>query len=285
MKKFLERLKEPFPDRKDAKKELLNLLGVGIFVSLFLYLVRPFGIEKTSNEVLFVCLGFGGVTILFGLLYDLLGRYVLRLQTDVPAWTLGKWILNAMGLILWIAIGNYLFISLLAGEHIAEWPAFFQVILSTLLVGIFPIVFSGLMIQMKAIRTHLAISQQIHPPHQQEVSDTSRTLSLSLGQHPPLEVRISDLRFIEAMQNYVSVYYWSDNLLKKEIYRSTLSSLEAELAESPIMRCHRSYLVNTEAIENVSGNAQGLKLRLTDVPDQEIPVSRSYISQLKAVLA
>ena len=59
-----------------------------------------------------------------------------------------------------------------------------------------------------------------------------------------------------------------------------LAEAERQLALSPVLRCHRSYLVRLPAIESAQGNAQGCELRLRDVPDV-IPVSRSRVAALR----
>ena len=112
---------------------------------------------------------------------------------------------------------------------------------------------------------------------------TQVAIALSTG-NSALELKPDSLRYAEAMQNYVTLVFVQNNELQKEVVRSTIASIEAQFANSSIIRCHRSYLVNVDAIEQVSGNAQGLKLQLHDVPGQEIPVSRSRIATVRALL-
>jgi DNA-binding LytR/AlgR family response regulator len=48
-------------------------------------------------------------------------------------------------------------------------------------------------------------------------------------------------------------------------------------------RCHRTYIVNTSKIADVSGNAQGLKLEI-EKTEFKIPVSRSQIPEFKKLM-
>jgi len=80
--------------------------------------------------------------------------------------------------------------------------------------------------------------------------------------------------------NYTDFYFIEESRSKSVTYRISLSSFEMQLEGSNLKRCHRSYLVNLNHVSNVSGNAQGLKLSLTDSPF-EIPVSRKYIPAIK----
>ncbi|MCF6288166.1 MAG: LytTR family transcriptional regulator DNA-binding domain-containing protein [Proteobacteria bacterium] len=47
-----------------------------------------------------------------------------------------------------------------------------------------------------------------------------------------------------------------------------------------IIRTHRSYLINLNAVTNISGNAQGFKLQFND-PDIAAHVSRKMIDEFQ----
>ncbi len=80
-----------------------------------------------------------------------------------------------------------------------------------------------------------------------------------------------------AVGNYIDMCILTKNTLKCVTYRVTLSSFEAQLGKSSsLTRCHRSYLVNLKKVEDISGNAQGLKLELKN-QTEIIPVYRKYI--------
>jgi len=94
-------------------------------------------------------------------------------------------------------------------------------------------------------------------------------------------VELDKLLFMEAMQNYVLVYYVGESGIEKEILRSTLSQLDKELPDEHFYRSHRSFIVNLGQISKVDGNAQGLTLNLKAAPDLQVPVSRNKIKELK----
>ena len=94
---------------------------------------------------------------------------------------------------------------------------------------------------------------------------------------------MNQLLFIKSVENYVEVHCESG--LKKHILRNTLKEVDNALeAYSKIKRCHRSYLVNLKKVASFSGNAQGLSLQLKGMQTEEIPVSRSYVAEMKKVL-
>ena len=68
--------------------------------------------------------------------------------------------------------------------------------------------------------------------------------------------------------------------------RVNLKNIENQLADTSLIRCHRSYIVNVNAIRHVAGNTNGYKLTVRDT-DFEVPVSRAkgrdVIAQLEQV--
>ena len=95
------------------------------------------------------------------------------------------------------------------------------------------------------------------------------------------DIPTDQIYYIESLQNYVNIYHSTEDTIQKKTERATLKSCEALIKNTDLIKCHRSYIVNTSKIENVSGNAQGLKLHLYDY-DTIVPVSRSYIPLFRA---
>ncbi|MDF3026623.1 MAG: LytTr DNA-binding region [Fluviicola sp.] len=91
-----------------------------------------------------------------------------------------------------------------------------------------------------------------------------------------------DLLFVKAVENYVEVCLMDKN--KKIIsvtFRQTLSNVCEQL---PFLeQCHRSYLVNINAVKEIIGNSQGAKIAFV-VGEKEIPLSKTFYKQIKAKL-
>jgi len=86
-----------------------------------------------------------------------------------------------------------------------------------------------------------------------------------------------DLLFLESTDNYVSVFYISECKIKRMLLRNTLKNLEQELKTHTIIRCHRSFMVNTQSIEfmNKKGKKLTIKVKLYE---KNLPVSQKYSS-------
>ncbi|MFK7983118.1 MAG: LytTR family DNA-binding domain-containing protein [Saprospiraceae bacterium] len=285
MKNILKKLNEPFPEDISLQHNIRSILGVGVFVTLFLYLLRPFDLNYYSGNLLVVCIGFGALTIFAGLSYDLFGIYVLGLKKDLPSWTLWKWIVNAIFLILFISICNYLFMMYLMAWEDFSWSFFSHMIISTLAVGIFPIIFSGMIVQMNAYKRNQVQAQSLQASLSPKQTKVHTIILAGKNSREDYLFPFADLLYIEAMQNYVSVCHFKKGKIEKTVFRSTIKRMETQTKGSPLIRCHRSFLVNANLIEKVAGNAQGLRLTLKGLPDFEVPVSRKYIPTLRALMA
>ena len=115
LKQFLASLQKPFPETDSLQEQYRSITIVGFFIFLFLYLLQPFGMSQYPGSSLMMCLGFGLVTIVMGILYEWLTTKVIKLKKDLPSWTLLKWILSTMALLVFIAIGNFVYIYFFLG--------------------------------------------------------------------------------------------------------------------------------------------------------------------------
>ncbi len=90
---------------------------------------------------------------------------------------------------------------------------------------------------------------------------------------------IDNLAYVTSQGNYASFFLKNEGDFKEKIIRITLTKIAIELKDySNIIRCHKSYLVNINHVNDISGNARGYLLKLDFVPIN-IPVSRKFSKQ------
>ncbi len=90
-------------------------------------------------------------------------------------------------------------------------------------------------------------------------------------------VKIEYLLYLEAADNYVYIHYLDTNRHARLVLRNNLKRLTEELADTPVVRCHRSFMINSDKVMLIRREKDGLLLEL-DVPEtQHIPVSQTYI--------
>ncbi len=91
-----------------------------------------------------------------------------------------------------------------------------------------------------------------------------------------LTIDTDSLYYIESQDNYVKVCYENDGTLHSYMLRSRTKSVEASLENTSMMRCHRSYIVNTAKINLVRNDKASPVVILKHPNIKPIPVSKSY---------
>lgn len=91
-----------------------------------------------------------------------------------------------------------------------------------------------------------------------------------------LSVKRSNLLYLESADNYVCIWYLNKGLITKFMLRNSLKVIEESLADSNVLRCHRSYMVNFDQVKVIRREKDGiyLELGIEKVPD--IPISKTY---------
>ena len=99
-----------------------------------------------------------------------------------------------------------------------------------------------------------------------------------------MSINVDSLYYVESQDNYVKIYYDSDGKLCNYMLRSTTKSIETRFS-SWLIRCHRGYLVNKNKIRIFCNDRDGMYISLMHDGIRQIPVSKSYASNIQRMLA
>jgi len=261
-------LNKPFPSEESNIGILGNIIGISLFVTLFLYLFQPFGMSSIESNKFLICLGFGLTTFISYLIYELFIVYIIRIRKGELIYTFGKWIFQVTGLLLFISLANFLFIKWSVFKSI-RWQHYPAMIKGTFAVGIFPTIFIGAITLFRQEKKYHKIAGEINSLESSAIPTPSERFFEG--------ILLTNIRYIEALQNYIKIGHLNqEGLLIENTVRGSLKQILKEFPASPIVKCHRSFLVNRSKILSAEGNAQGLLLTLENC-DKKIPVSRSFV--------
>lgn len=256
-----ELFRKPFPKGEDRLWYYRSLGILSLFIIVFLYIYKPFGIHQLKTNAFLICFGFGTMTFLGATVYELIINQIRNFKKTYKPFTFGKWLLNNLGAAFCISLTNFIFARLVVFGYF-EWSLFPTMLYSTFMIGIIPLTMIGgfaLLVQEKK-------SQNI-------IKDYSSSINKNQSL---FDIPIHQIKYVEALQNYVKIAYINtEGQLKIQTERATLKEIQAKIEGGPVVKCHRSYLVNANAIMHTSGNSQGLSLTLSDC-DTIIPVSRTW---------
>lgn len=82
--------------------------------------------------------------------------------------------------------------------------------------------------------------------------------------------------YIESSDNYCIIKYINNNEVIDFLLRNSLKRLSEELKDTPIQRCHRSYMINFEHVASLRRDNSEISLEFDVKGIKEIPVSKSY---------
>lgn len=266
-------LKRPFPTFENVFDFLKLLIVMSLFIAFFLYVFQPFGMSNLESKKLLICLGFGSMTFIATILYELTIGSILRWTGVYDNWTFGKWMINNLGLLIYISVANFLFARLVLFGYI-DWSLFPHMLYGTLMIGLLPLSVVGAFAMLFQEKKYQGLAEKVN-------LKSNRPFKIKEDRQSIFGINIKDIRYIESLQNYVKLVYIDDSgQLVKKTERATLKQILKDTKGSPITKSHRSILVNKKSILSVSGNAQGLLLSLKDC-EKPIPVSRSFVPHFK----
>ena len=92
-----------------------------------------------------------------------------------------------------------------------------------------------------------------------------------------LSIMLDSLLYIESADNYATIYYLNKSEVSHYLLRNSLKWIEERFsADTPITRCHRSYMVNMDKVKILKKVKGGIVVELDAEGTPDIPVSKTY---------
>lgn len=250
----------------------------GLAIWAILYLLQPFGFSAYTGNKCLVAAIFGLVT---SFCYAIYGWGVELMPQHVRPWRIWHHGCAILGLILFIAICNFLLFSFLFHYPITL-EIFLLFLYWTVIIGV---ILSAVSIGLEYNRFLKEKMEALLNNTTEEQKDIDITIHDTSVRGNDLSIPINNLLYIEAQKNNVSVCYLKDGKPTNVELHTTLTAVVEELKDyENIFQCHRSFVVNVNNITAARGNSNGYQLTLGNCSNS-IPVSRSYVPRLKGFIA
>ena len=267
------------------KYQLESVFFIVLFSVIFMVVYQPFSATAwfglSPAPRLFVTLCFYLVAIA-----------ILVLSKQLFAYFHAERTLSVRTYLLWIA-AEFVLIALTYTAFTAAFelsgstltlPLVGRIILCVSLILAIPYALITLYTAYRAQKEELNLMRL--EQEQQQERPTSRLIRFSDNNGiPKMAVEESALYYIESQDNYVRIYYELDEKLVSYMLRCKTQTLEESLLGTSLMRCHRSYIVNTQKINCFKNGHERGKITLSHPAAKPIPVSKSYHKQLTELLA
>jgi DNA-binding LytR/AlgR family response regulator len=280
--KAIQWLQTPHPFRFTVR----SVVVPGIISFLIILTTAPFGFRELLIWDRFLLGAYFGVIGSLGVFLTVtMFRSAFRRFMNEDHWIIGKEIILILSVVSTICVLNFASFLVLFDENVPVLTLFRVVVLSTVGISVFPVIF-------------LVVYEQYHHQKEQRIRAERMTKELILkkekggqlttgeSQQPLLQfeseqgkvefqIDHSKVMYLKSEGNYLEIFYLGNKQeVKKALLRNRLKVIEEKLPGTFFIRCHKSYIVNIRHIRKVTGNARNYELLLHD-GRSIIPVSRS----------
>jgi len=301
---------------KKLNKIIYDSCGPAIGAMLLIGLLRPFGLDRYEHGILVPSLGVGLFTFLATFITLIINRYILRLNLQTSQ-TLKqylrrvsvKYIINMCILSVplvsfasWVWFNDWTYYWFDAEGHFTI-RNYFECMWQVAVIEVFILIWDLYKFRTQKLKAELEdirIINQLLEQRQQQIVEKEESTPI-VRQEPAVLPSVitlsgqvakssltfcpSELLYVESVANYANFYYLSEGRVKSSSLRLTLRSISASLQDYELLaQCHRAFLVNLNYVESLhTTSTSTYVLRLFGV-DKEIPVSRTYLTIVKAKL-
>jgi len=262
-----------------GKNTIIQIVFTTVFAYAFIILYKPFGAGEWYDVSWWVFSLASGILVIVGMLVVLVSRLFMFWIKRIRTITISYFAFMIAGEIIFMAV---LYALLERGVMKREIRPFathiYFSVQNTALILLIPYLISVLFFewQEKKMSLEKLIKQISRKAYFISFKDEKGTLRLTL--------KTNDLIFLEASDNYVVIHYESDGKTKSYLIRNTLKQFEKDLIEFPLLRCHRSYMVNMNHVKMMKREKGMVQLLTDNIGQHSIPVSKSYADNVSKLL-
>ena len=255
---------------------VMFFVAVPIFYFLFVLAYKPFDME------VFLAVGQGrfalqlivSTLIVFGvMLFSRMLLFLLRRVLDLN-WPL--YVLWCFGEVILCG----LFLSIPMGIGWSERPYFTVMSLCILYMAgilVFPLSLITMAVQLHILGKRAELAPAVDEKTLIRFYDEQKRLKLVVASDAVL--------YIEAEENYVHIVHLDNGKVKDFELRSSMRALEEVLQRHGLVRCHRSFFVNSAHVELLKKDVNGYALAQLDQEKvKNIPVSKKYYDSIVTLL-
>jgi|GEM_PF-1853091 len=271
-----------FPLLRTDNQSWWYIACLGIYIALLLNLEQPFGLYAWEHPYKWIVLsGFGLIYAIVTTFYYLFFQVLFPRILNTAAWTVGKEILISLIIFVSAGVVNWGYALETIPMATLSLTSFARVQSKTFVFGFLPVVLLGAVIEARYLRRSRPLPGNGNKSIEKKPGPASTVHTIVLNGH---QFEADELLFIASDQNYVFIHYSRNGKNERKHCRITLKEVELLLASHRRMvRCHRSFIINTEKVVKSHGNSENLTLVLIGGAGK-IPVSRNYFHQLKDLL-
>lgn len=272
---------KPIPAYLTVKRNIIQLvLFTAVFALVFINVYEPFGVNVWFRITRWQLLFYSSLITLTGVLVVVISRILMYFVSKRRKLTYWNYLVWVMAEVILMAMFYSLYIKGILHDQRFLPDLIKLSIQNTALLLLLPYSVSWLYFSWK--EKNLEIAEMAHA---QVTPDLSRMLIPFMDEKGILRfsVKLENLLYLEASDNYVSIYYLNNGKVTRFMLRNTLKNLEEDLKGTELVRCHRSFIVNCDKVKVIRREKDGVFLELDHPASVNLPVTKTYLeSMMKA---
>lgn len=96
-----------------------------------------------------------------------------------------------------------------------------------------------------------------------------------------ISIDLEHLLYVDSADNYATIHYLNKSKHSSYLIRNSLKWIEEHLSkDTPLVRCHRSYIVNLDKVKVLRKTKDGIFLEMDALNTPDIPVSKTYYERV-----
>ncbi len=277
---MLNFLHKPYPFNDDLKHNAKTVLFISLGVLAFLLVFQPIEVSEFSQKEIFYLLSGLALSTFFILTLNLI--VIPSLFKKISAnWDIKREIIWNIWILFAISGSDFVLYTQLFGIININYSDIGRI----LLLGSLPVAVLIIINQQRLLRSNLKSAQQLNKKLIENKQHKEKLIHFeSEYKKDGLIVSANSLVMIKAADNYIEIFFESDNQIQKQLIRSSLNKAEEKIAEFDfIIKCHRSFIVNINHIKEIKGNSQGYMLYFENI-DFPALVSQNNIEEFKKLI-
>ncbi|MFN3849452.1 MAG: LytTR family DNA-binding domain-containing protein [Spirosomataceae bacterium] len=281
---FIKSLGNPTTSSVVSIKGLIISFVVGIVVAVVAVALQPFGLANFDNpdKTLFLA-GFGAAAVIGMLICQFALPSVLGSFYNEYRWTVGKQIIH---ILICVFVVSALSIIYSHQFKIAQFD--FAIDLAKVLaISVIPAVILAFINEKSARNGFILKAESINSSLKNQTITKATQLIPNMtfvGENgAKLSILPNQLIYAEISANSTEFHYQSFMSIEKMSMPIGKAVVEKELASHPqFVRCHHNFIVNSHAIQNVTGSGRGYDLTIARV-NREIAVARRFNTHIEKI--
>jgi hypothetical protein len=258
------------------------ILLTATFALLFINIFQPFGSRGWYPHISdFKYFFFSSLIILTGMLVVVVSRLIMLAYTkknDLYLWQYLIWILVE---IVAMSLFYTLFSKYIPKEGLNRdiLEIFRQSTINTSLVLLLPYAILWLYFSWRDKNNLLEKLAKAEPGV--EVAKKNLVAFPDEKGELKISIMLENLLYVDSADNYATIHYLNKSKLSHYLIRNSLKWMEENLTkDSPLVRCHRSYIVNLDKVKVLRKTKEGILLELDTDSTPDIPVSKTYYERV-----